>query len=360
MANWTTRPYRHGDEDPIRDLYESVFDLPKSREFWRWRYLDNPTGRVAILLAVSEEDSSLVGQYTLCPLAMKLGGQDVIGALSLDTMVHPAFRRQGMLTRLAEDLYRDVAEEGVPLVYGFPNEQSHHGLVKYLGWVDLVETLPIYVRPLDFSSLLRQVLPSEFLTRLAAPVAQLAYKIALRPRASESNRYTVSMPVSFDGRVDELWQQAREIAPILVRRDRDFLNWRYTAHPESDYTILCIEDGDALVGYSVLRIQELAGLQAGFVADLLVRPGADDAVDALLEAAVQHSQAEGCAMVNCLMLDHIPYVAALKRKGFMRAPARVMPQELYLGVRNNNSQWSDSFLQISSNWYITWGDHDRV
>jgi len=360
MASWTSRLYQPGDEYVIKELYESVFNVPKSIDFWRWRYLENPTGRIAILLAVSDEEQSLVGQYTLCPLLMKLGNKDVVGSLSLDTMVHPDFRRQGMLKKLAKNLYRLMAAEGIPLVYGFPNEQSHHGLTKYLDWKDLVDPLPIYVRPLKFSGLLKRVLPSDYLTRVSYPVAKFGYQILRRTRGRQDRQFTVTTLARFDERVDKLWHQAREIAQILVHRDRSYLNWRYAFHPRSDYTIFAIEDKEELLGYCVLRIQDLAGLQTGFIADLLVNPEANYAPDALLEAAVRQAEAAGCDMVNCLMLEHILYIAALKRCGFIRAPARVMPQELYLGVRNNGSSHPDAFIHNSRNWYITWGDHDRV
>jgi GNAT superfamily N-acetyltransferase len=88
---------------------------------------------------------------------MKVGDDDVVATLSLDTMVHPDFRGQGMFTKLAEDLYGRIANDGMPIVYGFPNAQSHGGFVKYLKWVDLVEPLPIFVRPLKFSHPIRSL-----------------------------------------------------------------------------------------------------------------------------------------------------------------------------------------------------------
>ena len=130
------------------------------------------------------------------------------------------------------------------------------------------------------------------------PLAQLAYRAIQQPKGTQYNKYKIVKLSSFDERVDELWRQTRQIAPIAVRRDSNYLNWRYFAHPHWDYSVLAIEDGEALLGYTVIRIQELAGLKTGFITDLLVNPGAKYAPDALIEAAVSHSEAEGCELAE--------------------------------------------------------------
>ena len=360
MISWTPRLYQQGDEYLIKNLYENVFNIPKPLELWRWRYLDNPTGSVAILLATSNEDGSLVGQYTVCPIWMKIGNQDVIGALSLDTMVHPNFRGQKMFTKIAEELYQQIATNGIPIVYGFPNEQSHKGLTKYLGWYDLVKSIPIYVRPIKFYSLIKKFVRSEAIASLISSITKLGYHFLYGLRGKKYRHYSVATLPNFDEGVNWLWQQASPIAPILVRRDYSYLNWRYSSHPTNDYTIHAIKDGEHWLGFAVLHIQEFAGLRTGFIAELLVAPSAESAVDALLESIVKQAEVEDCDMVNCLMLEHISYVAALRRKGFVRTPAWAMPQELYFGARNNGSQYPDDFIHGPHNWYITWGDHDMI
>jgi hypothetical protein len=360
MVDWISRLYQKGDEGAIQELYENVFNVPMSLELWRWRYLDNPTRQTAILLAVSGKAGALAGQYALCPVRMKVDNQEIVGALSLDTMVHPDFRGQNMFTKMADDLYQRIAATGMSLIYGFPNSQSHRGFTKYLGWKDLVTTLPVYVRPLMFPILLKKVLRSNVLSNLAGFLTGVGYKLMMSLRSARYRCYTVKIQTRFDERFNKLWEQACGIASILVRRDCNFLNWRYSEKPQSNYTILVIENGDTLLGYCILRVQELAGLQVGFIADLLVHPEEKYGADALLEAAVKQAELQGCVMVNCMMLKHIPYLVALKRRGFILAPDFVLPQEIHLGVRNNGSNHPDSYLQNSTNWYITWGDHDRV
>jgi hypothetical protein len=360
MPNWTTRLFQPGDQNEIKKLYEFVFDTPMPLDLWNWRYLENPTGKVAILLAISGEDGTLAGQYALCPMPMTMGAEDIVGALSLDTMVHPNFQGQRMFTILAEDLYQRIADDGVPVVYGFPNGQSHPGFEKYLKWEDLVEHLPVYVRPLRISHLLAKVLPQPLLAQLAGPLAGTGYQMWRLTRGGPARAFRVTTVSGFDERWDTLWQQARGLAPIMVRRERSYLNWRYVNHPYHDYTIFSVERDNALLGYAVLRIQELSGLQTGFIADLLTLPGESGVAETLIEAVVAESKAKGCDMVSCLMLTHLPYAASLRRSGFLLAPSRVMPQELYLGARNNSTSLEDTFVHDFKNWYITWGDHDRV
>ncbi|GAB4538305.1 MAG: hypothetical protein Kow0063_25980 [Anaerolineae bacterium] len=359
MVSWTTRLYQQNDEYAITELFKLVFEQDMPIERWRWQYLDNPLKWVAILLAEAD-DKRLVGQYALCPLPMKIGDRDIVGALSLDTMVHPDFRGQGLFTALAKELYDRIAREGVPIVYGFPNEQSHSGFVKRLQWIDLCDDLPVYVRPLNFAKLLDRLVPVRLLAHVGSSIAELGYRVARGPRGVAQASSQVTLVSEFDERVDDLWYQARDIAPILIRRQRNYLNWRYASHPEHHYKILVVEDDDRISGYAVLGQHVVDDLLVGFVMDLLVEPGSVDVVDLLLEEVVAHAKGEGCDLISCLMLAHSPYVQGLKRQGFVRAPASLIPQEIYLGARNNSSDLPDRLIHSSSNWYVTWGDHDRI
>lgn len=359
MSTWNSRPYQPGDEQAITALYENVFQIPMSMERWMWRYGNNPTGQIAIELAAAD-DQRIVGQYAVMPVAMKVGDDEAVASLSLDTMVHSEFRGQRMFTKLADALYERLAAEGMPLVYGFPNSQSYPGFVKHLGWHDLVEHLPVFVRPLKFSKLLAKTVPSGLLAQIAAPPARLVYRLVYRPGCKSSANLQLRALDAFDARSDRLWAAARDTAAVLIRRDQAYLNWRYVNHPDRTYSILAAERGDTLVGYVVAVEQEIAGMAGLFITDLLADPAHSDVPAALIAAVVRQARQRDCDLVNCLMLPHHPYAAVLKQCGFVLAPPRMFPQEIHLGARNLGSPRPDTFIHDSRNWYITWGDHDSV
>jgi len=352
--------YQPKDEQAIATLYENVFNLPMPMEYWRWRYCNNPTNDIFLQLAVTA-DNQIVGQYAVMPLIMKIGDKEIEAALSLDSMVHADYRGQGMFSKLGKDLYDNLIAEGkIQFVYGFPNSEAYPPRIKHLGWVDLCENMPIYIRPLNFTKILQKVVRSTLLAQSLAPLAALVYRLLYLGSVKSDDKYALYAIQKFDERFDTLWQAARDISPIMIRRDRMYLNWRYIDHPNKTYTILAADAGDMLAGYIVLTQREIKGLEGIFIADLLVHPQYPDVAKALINAATVEARKRKNDLVSCLMFPDIPYAASLKKCGYIMTPAQFLPQEIHLGARNLGSYFEDTFIQNGTNWYITWGDHDTI
>ena len=357
---FSTRAYRQGDERGIRELFRLVFGQEMSAERWNWTYRDNHTGLITITLAEGE-DGEPAGQYAVRPVRMKIGDKVQMGTLSLDTMVHPDYRRQGMFTKLAKHLYAEIAGQGIPLTYGFPNKNSYHGCFTKLDWVDLVGRLPLYVKVLSASAVLHTWIKSGLLASLVGPLARAAFGVigAFRegtfPADCELKRVD-----RFDERIDEFWREASRAHGIMVARDRTYLNWRYVENPDAAYELYVVERGSSIAGYMVLKIEKKFGLQIGFLVDLLTLPGEPALASGMVAEAVRHFRSAGLDIVSCLMLEHSPYAKALKGNGFLLAPEKMLPQELYLGVRRHTAEHPEDYLFNARNWFITWGDHDVV
>ena len=354
------RPYREGDEGNIQELFVLVFGKELSAERWNWQYRDNHTGMITITLAEGE-GGELAGQYALRPVRMKIGEKTCLGTLSLDTMVHPDYRRQGMFTKLATRMYEVVAEQGIPLTYGFPNRNSYRGFVHRLNWVDLCGRIPLFVKMLN----VRNVLSKRISNRLLLSVVALAGRTALalfytfRKGALPAD-CRLEEVTRFDDRVNVLWDKASTSYSILVVRDKEYLNWRYVENPTDEYTLFVVERGQKTGGYAVLKCEERFGLQVGFIVDMLTVPNEPDIDNGLISEAVEYFRKEQMDMVGCLMLEHTPYVQSLGRNGFVIVPQRLFPQELYLGVRRHTDEYSEQFITNPKNWFITWGDHDAI
>jgi predicted N-acetyltransferase YhbS len=358
-TNWVMRPYQDGDEAAISELYQLVFgeelDIPR----WKWRYKENPVGLITIVLA--EDKSGLVGQYALHPIRMKIGNSTRIAALSLDTMVHPDYRGQGMFIKLARHLYESVVRQGIPLIYGFPNEASHRGFVARLGWVDLCKRVPLFVKPLNMKRILGTKVDNKLFLIVGGRFGQAGLSLLYPTIRSElPDGCTIQQVRSFDERVDRLWEEASSGLNIILVRDRRYLNWRYVEKPRDSYTIFIAERAEGIVGYIVLKSAAKFGLQIGFVVDLLAVPERPDISRCLVSKAVKYFKEVRMDIVSCLMLKHGPYIRALKANGFLSMPTRFYPQEMYLGAHSNTEEYPAEFITDPNYWYITWGDHDDI
>ena len=359
--SWTMRPYREGDEKSIIELYESVFNIEMPLAKWVWRYLENGIDLKLIMLAEAAA-GNIIGQYALCPVRMKVDGNELVGSFSLDTMVHPDWGGRGVFVELANAVYRAAAEHGIPLTYGFPNVNSHHGFVNRLEWMDLCKTLPILVKPIKMKRLIKSRFENEGITRLLDSLARAGYWLYRRgpSRKRSCGSYRVRRVEYFSGATDLLWERSNSIARVSVIRDAAYLNWRFARNPTEEYCILYAEHGGELAGYSVLKLVDDFGIRVGYVVDLLALPEDEAIVYALMETALDYFIAQDMDVAGCLMMRGLPYGKQLRNLGFLKVPTRLLPQDIYLGVRNNTGEFSDDLLRDSHNWNISWADHDRI
>ncbi len=311
-----TRPFREGDQIAIAELFQASYSRPLDVQVWNWRFRATPAGPGIVDL--SWDDVTLAAHYAVSTLGFSIAGQDWLTGLSGTTMTHPDYRGLGLFPRLARSAYGRMAEQGMAMVWGFPNTMSHRGFIRDLGWRDIYE------------------IPTFRLT--------LAGAGSLPPPTS------AVVPLErFDARFDQLWQSVKDEIPVIGRRDARALTWRYTLNPLERYEILGYLQGEQLAGYAVCKryrdelhvVDFLAGLHAVEVAEQLVF------------GAIRLAQERG-AMTVSLWLNLIhPLHLALEKYGF-RNEAPIT----YFGARRLSSLLGDSTIYDYRNWYITMGDSD--
>jgi predicted N-acetyltransferase YhbS len=358
---WFSREYSTGDRESLCELHRLVFGSQFSTERWTWQHQKNPAGPAVIALA--ESDQGIVGQYALIPLRMKTNNVMCLGSLSLDTMVHPDYRGQGMYVSLARQAYELAERRGIRFVYGFSNENSHPRFTK-LGGSDLYNGIPLWVKPLNFESIIKKrFLDNKLIARLGSRAGKITMGL-LYDRHSGARggtaAYSIREAPYFDHRFDSLWEEASRNHNIMVARDKAYLTWRYRQKPGESYTIFTAERGESLSGYIVVKGVPWFDLQVGLLVDIMTAPGELRVARELVSAAVDYFKARQADLVSCLMLPGAPCCRDLKETGFIKAPRGLVPQNMYLDFRSLAPQHAEAPLADSGNWFITWGDHDSI
>lgn len=359
---WISRPYQPGDEKEIGALWLLTFpendEVGRAEvEYWNWQYKNSPAGFGRIRVAVADE--GIVGHYAVVPVRMQFEGKSLGGTLSLDTMTHPQYQRQGILATLANDVYDELGRDNFPITYGFPNENSLGPLTKKLGW-KYVCALPVYVKPLRPDVITERVLTNGALATIGKPLARLGTALVCRGSAAPREACEkVHWLQSFDQRADHLWDEACDPSKLTLTRNTEFLNWRYVQNPLRDYRILGYEEQDQLVAYAVVRCMEQIGLQGGMIMELVARPGRDDALEAVLAVAEEYFRNQGMDLVACLMHGDKRSSRLLKHQGFLQAPKKMF-KEWHFGVRTNADGVDEDSIADPSRWYITLGDTDII
>lgn len=218
--------YVQGDEAAIRALFKRSFAREMRADFWQWRFAENPFDELFIELAW--DGDVLAGHYAVSPVVLSVDGEEWPTALSMTTMTHPDYRGRGLFTTLAASLYARMEAQGIRMVWGFPNSQSHRGFIRDLGWRDLYEVPTFSI-----------VLTDSAVKRI--------------PQASGG----VVEVDAFDSTFDDLWTRSRRDDVVLTRRDSKYLRWRYSDHPINQYDVIAkVADGGGIDAYLVYKTYE--------------------------------------------------------------------------------------------------------
>ncbi len=350
---WSSRDFRPGDEAQLLQLTEEATEKRISEARWRWLFIDNPSGQAIFKLA--EHGDRLVGQYVVAPQRMVIEGTECLAAQSLETMTHPDYRRQGMFVTLARLVYENALARDIPVIYGFPNTQSHHGFVNRLEFFDF--DVPIYLRPMRAERIFPRYIKTQAVGRALGALMQSVCDRLFRSRMSIEVIRERSGPVErFGAEHDRLWDSVKGEYPNWVKRDAHYLNWRYFEKIGEEYECYQAFDRDGRVtGWIVLKSFLKDGFLQGHIVDLLCSRSDRNTLKVLLGRAMMSFREEGVDFAACMMLPHAHVRPELRKLGFV-----LRGKHLPYIVRINDQGWQGRGLRNIEGWYIMIGDADFI
>lgn len=267
------RAWQPGDETAILDLFNTTFGKPMSEAFWRWRYMDHPSGGPMVSLAW--DGDRLAAHYAASHAPLVVNGIATPAGLSMTTMTHPDYRGQGLFERSAAALYDQMSGAGARVVWGFPNRNSNVPFRRKLKWSAIA----------DIPTLSCEVPQGR--PRLAQPLVQ-AEKI--------DGSFDFARP-GFDG--------------LQGDRRSEILAWRIDRNPVNRYVILTLPKPGGMDGYAILKPYGETDI------DLVALEVADDrAYPDLIAGVLDAAAARGARKVNCWSLPCDPARVPYERAGF--------------------------------------------
>lgn len=203
------------DPQPLMRLKEIVFGIPADVPRWEWGYLRTPPSNQPRIY-IAEAGNELVAATSRFPFRLQFEGQTIESFFSLDSMVHPDWRRFGLMERL----YRRTFEE-MPVLYSKGTTPSMYRLLRKLGY--------------------RDVLPNTILVRYLSPVRLLLRKAGfiktLRTVPSGKELPDGFAPIQVFGEDFDRFMEriSKRFNGIVLKKSR-FMNWRYVEIPHRRYT----------------------------------------------------------------------------------------------------------------------------
>jgi hypothetical protein len=294
----------------LQDLFSESFGTEVSSEYLEWRYNNN--SQKHLLFCTGGAVGSAQASYSACPVQLIQGDCTYTTMVSMTTMTHPAQQGKGWFPFLAKQLYERAHKCGITFVWGFPNSRSHRTFVRDLRWTSIYEI----------------------------------------PTLSLSLTSPISIPAATDlvGRDDTFSLEYTSLPQdglIKVDKSKEYLKWRYEAHPKNKYFNYVVAEGNDVMSYVVLKNFEdeidLVDVQVTSESDLL------SILSEILSDAIENNKHK----INCWSpINHFSHLT-FEKLGFQNSAPIT-----YFGGRTLSADHHPASWENFNNWYIQMGDSD--
>jgi GNAT superfamily N-acetyltransferase len=344
---WSTSRYRAGDEHDLLALFNRVFGLHRSLEHWRWQFERNPYAPPTMILARRNSDGLLAGSHVVMPIPLCVSGSMLLGAHTLDLVVHEEFRRQGVFQITARECFEWCLERGMRVVIAFPNQQSYPGFVRSLGWSRILVPQR-WSRRVGIRGLLGAGGAARTITWAPDLLWRALSHAGHLPGRGEGHvEWRSSVPAD----QDDLWRACAPDHVLSLWKDARYLAWRYDANPDHDFEYAVLRGGGGPRGVAVVLREQ----GRTTVCELMwPRSEGPAAGLTLVRSIVARATELGDDVVLFLGHDTARFGAAMQ--GFRVRPA---PENVLTG-RGLEDGEIDRLVRDGANWTMTFGDADYV
>ena len=342
-GDYVVRAVREADGSALVSLHNQVFKaysdgdyVPRSLEEWRWRFVENPVGRIVSTLAEHAVDG-VVGAYQGMPVHAVVRGEPVVAVQLVDLMVARRHRPRGprpslfvALGRLSADLFSRGTPPRTRFNYGLPVPNWRSGS-KWLGYDNMRDwNLSFHEMPHGHD----------------------------RPLPAGLTICDVGGGTRFGADVDELYQhlQAKgECATGLVKNSA-YLNWRYLDRPDVQYECFEVREtaaGSKLRGVGVYKRDDALRPNTGIVVDHLFAADDADVMHAVVGDCERRGIRDETGVVATVLSPADPKCMALQRMGYL-----TMDMPYFVGLQAFTRELD--MKSMRSEWFFTMGDFDIV
>ena len=228
---------------------------------------------------------------------LRVGERDQRVGWSVDTYVRPEYRGRGLGRALQE-----ANQQAHPVFMSLRMSPANARIKAAIGGTSLA---PLHVLQLrlgtEASELLRRLrrtspalsgaLAAARLAPLAARTCTAAFRTAWRLRRGRRPDRAEDIefqPVDcFGADADAFWQAVSGQYQLLVRRDADYLNWKFVRQPHVRHVRFVIRQGGQPCGHLILRRCTPPEPNVGLIVDLFAVPTAAEVIRAATAFAVE-------------------------------------------------------------------------
>ncbi len=299
------------DTDSILELINLTQpNDPWTKEHFEWQYFEGPAGHAKIY-GIKNHKGKVVSIYSAVPKIFKCKNHEIIGRHIQDVMTHPDYRGRGFLHYLASLAVDDIKKKK-EIGYTFPNQKSEKSFIRN-NW-DQLCLIPLRVK------------------KLTNKIKQEEIKMT-------------NIKGKFDNSISSIWENSG--IKIGVKRDVNFLNWRYD-RPGVKYFKFILDSNEGFLILKIFNDKEKSFLH---ICDLVVKEHRMDLISQALKFSEQFGINKNCKTItswNCV--DH------LYAKYYDEEKMTISSIQKYCFVLSN--KFTIEYLKKPKLWYLSHGDSD--
>lgn len=340
--------YKPGDEKDINKLFNVVFFSNRTLSEWHWKFTDSP--RMVIILA--RDAGKIIGHIGCMLLKLKYFDKSVNIMHAVDYMVHPNYRMGN--GNISVRMYQKALEiqqlQDIHCAYAFPNRTGYVGAKRFFKYNDHLK-IETHFKRMSWRLAVARRIPSSGIVHAADGISRLTNRVWTKIRSGKGNDGVLYKWVNTldRKRINRFWETVKDQYDILLRRDYEYLNWRYVRKPDTQYYILQAEFDGEISGVAVVRNADLAHGRAGLIMECLAR----DAV--IIDGLLTRSLLLLSDLKTDYVLCRITSEDNLKRSGFL--PRTGLSGE-YSICKIFKAPVDEKFFRDNARWHITFGDSD--
>ena len=201
-------------------------------------------------------------------------------------------------------------------------------------------------------------LRDRFIKKQGYKVLRMASRITNRSKNQRYKGYNIEKIDQFDDKVEGFLDKISPFYNFFIKRDKNYLNWRYCDPRGGEYLVNQVTEKDELLGYNVLRINRRNPKNPlGYIIDQIALSNRLDVIEALTHHAVEYFEIMGINEISAWLLDGHPYEKIYKTNGFLDV---ISDPYLTISLFKNNASMKQFTDSPSEQLHFQIGDCDWI
>jgi predicted acetyltransferase len=230
-------------------------DIKRNERYFDWRYQEKPVNLKPVIIWAENGDRQKIGSLSVTPHWFQADHQMFPLGIIGDISVSKKWRGKGIAEKMFIYLLKLEEIKTLKAFIVMPNEPATRSL-KRAGWQPVLK-LERYIKLITVDEKIKPWIKSSRLLRLTSTFLNYFLKLfSVETFLKQMKPYKGEIVGIFDERFNDLWNSQNKKGAAIGLRNKEYLTWRYTHHPEVKYLVFTLSDHDRLCGYLIFHVHE--------------------------------------------------------------------------------------------------------